>query len=77
MIFFFLFICVFFTYKCYAMISAAMNDVRSCYRLVPLVSLATGKPVNPDLAMTGELSLLGRVLPVGGIKARMYKVPYN
>jgi len=36
-----------------------------------LISLATGKPVNADLAMTGELSLLGRVLPVGGIKEKV------
>jgi Lon-like ATP-dependent protease len=36
-----------------------------------LVSLATGKPVRPDLAMTGELSLRGKVLPVGGIKEKI------
>jgi len=36
-----------------------------------LVSLASQKPVNNDLAMTGELSLNGRVLPVGGIKEKV------
>jgi len=36
-----------------------------------LLSLATNKPILPDLAMTGELSLRGRVLPVGGIKEKV------
>jgi len=37
-----------------------------------LVSLATGKPVKADLAMTGELSLRGKVLPVRGIKEKVF-----
>jgi ATP-dependent Lon protease len=32
-----------------------------------IVSLLTGRPVRPRLAMTGEMTLSGRVLPVGGI----------
>jgi ATP-dependent Lon protease len=36
-----------------------------------LVSLLTGRPVRGDLAMTGEISLSGRVLPVGGIKEKI------
>lgn len=36
-----------------------------------LLSLATGRPVRPQLAMTGELSLRGKVLPVGGIKEKV------
>ena len=36
-----------------------------------LVSLLTGRPVRPALAMTGEVSLSGRVLPVGGIKEKV------
>jgi len=36
-----------------------------------LLSLATNTPILPDLAMTGELSLRGRVLPVGGIKEKV------
>ncbi|VDQ08791.1 unnamed protein product [Trichobilharzia regenti] len=36
-----------------------------------LLSLACDKPVRPDLAMTGELSLTGKVLPVGGIKEKI------
>jgi ATP-dependent Lon protease len=36
-----------------------------------LVSLLTGRPVRGGLAMTGEISLSGRVLPVGGIKEKV------
>ncbi|GAB4010234.1 MAG: endopeptidase La [Bdellovibrio sp.] len=36
-----------------------------------LYSLATNKRINSGLAMTGELSLTGRVLPVGGIKEKV------
>ncbi|MBI4636490.1 MAG: endopeptidase La, partial [Candidatus Rokubacteria bacterium] len=36
-----------------------------------LASLLTGRPVSAGLAMTGEVSLAGRVLPVGGIKEKV------
>ncbi len=36
-----------------------------------LVSLASGRPVRSDVAMTGEITLHGRVLPVGGIKEKV------
>jgi ATP-dependent Lon protease len=36
-----------------------------------LVSLLTGRPLQAGLAMTGEVSLVGRVLPVGGIKEKV------
>jgi ATP-dependent Lon protease len=37
---------------------------------IALVSLLTGVPVREDVAMTGEISLRGQVLPVGGIKEK-------
>src|SRR5215469_10801001 len=38
---------------------------------VALSSAMTGRPVRPDIAMTGEISLRGLVLPVGGIKEKV------
>jgi ATP-dependent Lon protease len=39
--------------------------------LVALVSLISGRKVRPRLAMTGEITLRGEVLPVGGIKEKI------
>lgn len=36
-----------------------------------LVSLLTGKPARRDAAITGELTLSGRILPVGGVKEKI------
>jgi len=39
--------------------------------LTALVSLMTGRTIKKDLAMTGEITLRGQVLPVGGIKEKV------
>lgn len=41
------------------------------------VSLFTGKKIKPNLAMTGELSLTGQVLPIGGLREKTVAAKRN
>lgn len=48
-----------------------------CTIVTALVSLAQNRPIRQDVAMTGEISLMGKVLPVGGIKEKTIAVGYS
>nr|HQV19298.1 endopeptidase La [Gordonia sp. (in: high G+C Gram-positive bacteria)] len=42
-----------------------------------LVSMATGRRVRGDVGMTGEVTLNGRVLPIGGVKQKLLAAQRN
>lgn len=45
-----------------------------CTITTSLLSLAMNKPIRQNVAMTGEVSLTGKILPVGGIKEKTIAV---
>lgn len=45
-----------------------------CTIVTALLSLATNRSVRQNVAMTGEVSLTGKILPVGGIKEKTIAV---
>lgn len=48
-----------------------------CTIVTALLSLGLNKPIKQNVAMTGEISLTGRILPVGGIKEKVIAVCLN
>ena len=48
-----------------------------CTMMTSLLSLAMKKPVKKDLAMTGEVTLTGKILPIGGVSKRIFSICYN
>lgn len=61
--------------------SCVLNALMTCFQLTlgpsagitmvtSLLSLALNKPVDPNIAMTGELTVTGRVLKIGGLKEK-------
>jgi ATP-dependent Lon protease len=47
-----------------------VNSAAPTYRRTDIASLLSGRPVKHTVGMTGEVTLQGRVLPIGGFKQK-------
>ena len=48
-----------------------MSKKKKVVAVAAILSAVTDTPVKPEVAMTGEITLRGRVLPIGGLKEKM------
>src|SRR6266536_1929798 len=52
-------------------LTGQLGDVMKESAQIALSSLASGRPVRADVGMTGEVTLNGRVLPIGGVRQKL------